>query len=541
MVKASWLCCRGLSIYSNGVTILITHRAIDLAWLAAHSDLLQNLQRGLEREALRINQQGCLAPTPHPNTLGAALTHRWMTTDFAEVMLEFTTPVKTDITTLLQFLQDLHSHALRHLKGESLWPLSMPDLPDQSPHIALAHYGSSQLGRFKTLYRQGLQQRYGAIMQCIAGIHYNISFPPAFWLTQQMDASSPGSQSCPSTGYFRLMRNYYRFGWIIPYLFGASPVIAVSFLRSCQTTLPFESLSDEIWGLPYATSLRLSDIGYNNRTLPFQPSLNQLEDYLEGLQQLLQTPSPEFAQLGVKRLGTYQQLNDRVLQIENEFYGPIRPKAIQRPGERPLKALRRSGVDYLEVRALDLNPFSPIGVDATQLRFLDLFLVWCALADPTLMTPQEFTQCQNNWQRICIAGRQPGQFITVNSGQQRPLAEVDQALFAELQAIASLFDKADPDKPYQRVCQQLAPAMSDPSLTLSAQLITLIKQGNGSLQALGLTLAQGYRDTLMSQALQCLTEQALVEEQQRSLTELRALEQCESPNFEQYLAQQLAL
>lgn len=541
MVKASWLCCRGSSIYSNGVTILITHRAIDLAWLTDRSDLLQNLRRGLEREALRINQQGCLAPTPHPDTLGAALTHRWMTTDFAEAMLEFTTPVKTDITILLQFLQDLHSHALRHLKGESLWPLSMPDLLGQEPHIALAHYGSSQLGRFKTLYRQGLQQRYGATMQCIAGIHYNVSFPPAFWLTEPTESFSHHSQSCASTGYFRLIRNYYRFGWIIPYLFGASPVVAVNFLRSCKTTLPFESLSSEIWGLPYATSLRLSDIGYNNRTLPFQPPLNHLEDYLEGLQQLLQTPSPQFAQLGVTRSGTYQQLNTHVLQLENEFYCPIRPKATQRPEERPLKALRRSGVDYLEVRALDLNPFSPIGVDATQLRFLDLFLVWCALADPRVMTPQEFIQCQNNWQRICIAGRQPGQFVTVNSGQQRPLAEVGQALFAELQAIAPLFDKADPDKPYQGVCQQLAPAMSDPSLTLSAQLIALIKQENGNLQALGSTLAQGYRDTLMSQPLQCLTEQELAEEQQRSLAELRALEQCESLNFEQYLAQQLTL
>lgn len=518
---------------------MITHRAIDLAWLTAESEILGHLQRGLEREALRVNPQGYLAQTPHPHALGAALTHRWITTDFAEAMVEFTTPVKTDITTLLQFLQDLHRHTLRHLDGEVLWPLSMPDLLLKETPIALAHYGSSLLGRFKTLYRQGLQQRYGATMQCITGIHYNVSFPPAFWLADRTESPSHCSPADCSVGYFRLIRNYYRFGWIIPYLFGASPVIAVSFLRGCKTTLPFEPLSDEIWGLPYATSLRLSDIGYNNRTLPYQPQFNRLEEYLEGVQQLLQTPSPEFEQLGVTVQGVYQQLNSHVLQIENEFYFPIRPKAIQRPGERPLQALRRQGVDYIEVRALDLNPLSPIGIDASQLRFLDLFLVWCALADPTPMTPQEFAQCQSNWQRICIAGRQPSQFVTLNGGQQRPLAEVGQALFAELQAIAPLFDKDNPDKPYQTVCQQLAPAMSDPSLTLSAQLIALIKQGSGTLQELGLQLAQGYRDTLISQPLQGLTEHELVGEQQRSLAEQRALEQCEALNFEQYLAQQI--
>jgi glutamate--cysteine ligase len=520
---------------------LITQRAIDLSWLKTHSDLLQKFQRGLERESLRINQQGFLAQTPHPNSLGSALTHRWMTTDFAEAMLEFTTPVKTDITSLLQFLQDLHIHALSQLKGESLWPLSMPDLLSEEQQISIAHYGSSPLGRFKTLYRQGLQQRYGAIMQCIAGIHYNVSLPQAFWLAEQTESSSYHSQFYLSTGYFRLIRNYYRLGWIIPYLFGASPVITSHFLQTCHTTLPFEPLSDEIWGLPYATSLRLSDIGYNNRALSYQPPLNQLEEYVEGLQQLLQTSSSEFEQLGVKVAGTYQQLNSHVLQIENEFYFPIRPKAVLQRGERPLQALRRSGVNYIEVRALDVNPFSAIGVEASQLRFLDLFLVWCALADPQPMTPQEFTQCQNNWQRICIAGRQPGQFITLNGGQQRPLAEVGQALFAELQAIATLFDDSDPNQPYQQICQQLSAAVSDPSLTLSAQLLDLIKQGSGNLQELGVTLAQGYRDTLISQPLQCLTELELVEEQQRSLAELQALEQCESLNFEQYLAQQLAL
>jgi glutamate--cysteine ligase len=526
-----------LIYYGNGITVLITHRAIDLDWLTEHSELLGHLKRGLERESLRVNPQGYLAQTPHSNALGAALTHRWITTDFAEAMVEFTTPVKNEISTLLQFLQDLHRHTLHHLDGESLWPLSMPDLLLKETPIALANYGSSLLGRFKTLYRQGLQQRYGATMQCIAGVHYNLSFPPSFWLDDRTESPN----HCCSAGYFRLIRNYYRFGWIIPYLFGASPAITTHFLRNCKTTLPFEPLTDEIWSLPYATSLRLSEIGYNNRALPYQPPFNQLKDYIEGLQQLLQAPSPEFEQLGVAVRGSYQQLNSCVLQLENEFYFPIRPKANQHPGERQLQALRQRGVDYIEVRALDLNPFSPIGVDASQLRFIDLFLVWCALTDPTLMTPQEFAQCQNNWQRICIAGRQPGQVITLNGRQQKPLAEVGEALFAELQAIAILFDQNNPDNPYQRVCQQLAPAMADPSLTLSAQLIALIKQGSKNLHDLGLSLAQGYRETLMNQPLQIITEHELVREQQRSLAEQQKLEQCNRLNFDQYLAQQLTL
>ncbi|MEW9889770.1 MAG: glutamate--cysteine ligase [Candidatus Symbiodolus clandestinus] len=506
----------------------------DFAWLSTNSELLQHLQRGLERETLRITHQGKLAQTPHPTSLGAALTHRWITTDFAEALLEFTTPVYTNVDALLQCLQDLHSHSLRQMPQEYFWPFSMPDLPDPQQPIALANYGNSLLGQFKQRYRQGSQQRYGANIQCIAGVHYNFSLPLAFW-----SRTASEEQKVRNDGYCRLMRNYYRLGWIIPYLFGASPIISHRFLQTCETALPFIPITQELWKLPYATSLRLSSIGYHNWQLPFYPPFNHLSGYLQGLQQLLQTVWPAQCQPRYGESDGGQQLNNRLLQTESELYFPIRPKALGRTGERPWQALQNVGITYVEIRALDINPFSAVGVTADQLRFLDLFLVWCALADHRLMTTTEFIQCQQNWQRICIAGLQPEQTVTLN-GQVHRLLDVSTMLLRELQHLAPLFDQHNTDNPYQTLCQQLAITLMDPKCTLAAQLSILIEREQAdSLVNLALPLAQ-HHHSLIRQPLQQITEQALAAEQQRSLAEQQALENSNRITFEQYLAKKLA-
>ncbi|PVY73785.1 glutamate-cysteine ligase [Pectobacterium versatile] len=238
-----------------------------LSWLEKHPLAVKGIQRGIERETLRVTANGHLATTGHPEILGSALAHPWITTDFAEALLEFITPVDKDVDHLLTFLRDIHRHVSRNLGDERMWPLSMPCFIDSEQNIELAQYGSSNVGRFKTLYREGLKNRYGALMQTISGVHYNFSLPLSFWQAREGVADAESGKKAISAGYFRLIRNYYRFGWVIPYLFGASPAICSSFLKGRETALPFERTDKGMLYLPYATSLRLSDLGYCSGTV----------------------------------------------------------------------------------------------------------------------------------------------------------------------------------------------------------------------------------------------------------------------------------
>lgn len=507
-----------------------------LSWLEAHPHAVKGIRRGVERETLRVNADGSLATTGHPETLGSALKHDWITTDFAESLLEFITPVDGDIDHLLTFLRDIHRHVARELGDERMWPFSMPCFVEAEQDIELAQYGSSNIGRLKTLYREGLKNRYGALMQIISGIHYNFSLPIEFWQARLGIADAESGKNEISAAYFKLIRNYYRFGWVIPYLFGASPAICSSFIKGRETDLPFEYTESGMCYLPYATSLRLSDLGYTNKNQSnLGITFNDLETYVKGVKQAIRTPSAEYAAMGVKKDGKYLQLNTNVLQIENELYAPIRPKRVTRSGETPSDALMRSGIEYIEVRSLDVNPFSPIGIDASQARFLDLFLIWCALADAPEMSSDELLCTRQNWNRVILEGRKPGQTIGMGCDDARkPLAEVGKALFADLRRVAEVLDSQNGNHEYQDVCSQLVVGFDDPDQTYSARILREIKAaGKGSL---GLEWADKYRQMLLQESLEILTPEALAAECAASWQRQRDLEANDKLSFEEYLA-----
>lgn len=412
-----------------------------LQTVANKPEVFQKFSRGLERESLRYTPEGALTQTPHPKALGAALTHRWITTDFAESLLEFITPVSHEVDTLLAQMSDIHHFAQTKLGDEKLWPLSMPCYVGSEEGIVLAQYGSSNTGKMKTLYREGLKRRYGSLMQIISGVHFNFSFPESFWDALFGEQEESARQTSKSAAYFGVIRNYYRFGWLIPYLFGASPALCSSFLQGRKTDLPFESIGKTLY-LPYATSLRLSDLGYTNSAQSvLQIGFNSIEQYLQGLNEAIRTPSAEFAKLGVKVEGEYRQLNSNVLQIENELYAPIRPKRVTQSGERPSQALARAGVEYIEVRSLDVNPFSPIGINEDQVRFLDLFLAWTALSDSDPMDGCELACWRDNWRKVVLEGRKPGLALQIGChGEVLTLQAWAKRVFADLRVIAETMD-----------------------------------------------------------------------------------------------------
>ena len=346
--------------------------------------MLSAINRGIEKESLRISADGKLAQTPHPASLGSALTHSSITTDYSEALLEFITPVNTSIEDSLSTLEDIHSFVYQQLDDEILWAASMPCIVTGDEGIPVAQYGSSNVARMKTVYRYGLGHRYGRLMQAIAGVHYNFSMPRAYWDQAWSDAGSPGTiDDYISERYLGLIRNFRRYSWLLIYLFGASPAVCSSFLRGRDNhgLQAFDKEARSLY-LPYGTALRMGDLGYNSDAQKhLSVCYNSLDNYVETLHSAIMQPHPQYQRFSSGQNGDYQQLNDSLLQIENEFYSPIRPKRIARPGETPLNALVRAGIEYIEVRCVDVSPFSPVGLDAAQIRFLDTFLLFCLLEE----------------------------------------------------------------------------------------------------------------------------------------------------------------
>jgi glutamate--cysteine ligase len=262
--------------------------------------ILQGGRKGVEKESLRVTPSGVLAQTMHPRLLGSALTNEHITTDYSESLIELVTPAFTTSWELLQYLLDLHQFVYRHLGDELLWATSMPGAIERDEDIPIAQFGSSHVGQMKTIYRRGLGLRYGRMMQAISGVHFNYSFPLPFWevYADLLQSRDHGTQFV-SGRYFDLLRNYRRYGWIVLYLFGVSPVVCKSFLKGRDFELP--EFTNNTAYEPYATSLRMSDVGYRNRNQAgLDVSVNSLEEYVRDLAYAISTPHPPYEALGVK-------------------------------------------------------------------------------------------------------------------------------------------------------------------------------------------------------------------------------------------------
>jgi glutamate--cysteine ligase len=450
--------------------------------------------RGIEREALRILPEGKLSEQGHYQQLGSALTHGQITTDYSETLLEFITPVSHSPEQAIAQLQDIQKYTFANIEGELLWPMSMPCFINDAQKIPLAQYGSSNIAKMKTVYRQGLKNRYGSMMQVISGIHFNFSFSQDFWQVQQKLHQLSGEKSLPldefiSERYFSILRNYKRFCWLIPYLYGSSPAICGSFLQGQEHKLPFKKSPSGALFLEYATSLRMSDLGYtSSEQSALKICYNNLADYVDGVQQAIKLKSKDFSGIGVKVNGQYQQLNDNVLQIENELYAPIRPKRVAKPGEKPSVALRERGVEYIEVRALDVNPFSDTGISLEQVHFLDIFITFCAFVDNKEFDCTRQTLHEQNMDAVVLRGRDPELLLSdANCGSEVKLKSVTEwgnELFKQMQQVAELLDKAYQTSKYSDAIVREQAKINDPSLTPSAQLLSIIQEQSLSQYAL---------------------------------------------------------
>jgi glutamate--cysteine ligase len=328
---------------------------------------------------------------------------------------ELITDVHDTPESVIRQLEDVHRYVYQCMDDELLWVSSMPCKLPPDAEIPVGRYGTSNVAQAKTIYRLGLGNRYGRFMQTISGIHYNFSVADGFWATLAGAVGARPTQDFKTQSYFSLIRNFRRFSWLLIYLFGASPALCRSFVKDKPHQL--EAFDDASLYLPEATSLRMGRLGYqSDAQSQLHISYNSLDQYARSMQQALTQPYPAYEQIGVKVNGEYRQLSDTLLQIENEFYGTIRPKRPVQDEERPLAALRRRGVEYVEVRCLDLNPFLRVGIDEQQIRFIDAFLLYCLLADSPADSEKESALMSANQLTVVERGREPGLILNKTSG-----------------------------------------------------------------------------------------------------------------------------
>ncbi|MEO8739268.1 MAG: glutamate--cysteine ligase [Casimicrobiaceae bacterium] len=510
---------------------------LDPARLAALSpSTLAGLRRGIEKESLRVRPDGKLAITPHPAPLGSALTHPSVTTDFSESQLELITGVHATPEACIAEITEIHQVVYRAIGDELLWASSMPCQLPADDAIPIGRYGTSNVGRTKSVYRQGLSYRYGRRMQTISGIHYNFSLPEAV----------------SNDTYFALIRNFRRHSWLLLYLFGASPAVCSSFVASREHEL--QTLSADTLYLPYATSLRMGRLGYqSDAQSSLQVSYNCLDSYAESLHGAMTRPYPAYQKYGIRQGDDYHQLATSLLQIENEFYSTIRPKRRIRPGERPLHALRQRGVEYVEVRLMDLDPFEAVGIDAATMRLLDVFLLHCMLSDSPPDNAQELAAVVSNQQRVASRGREPGLKLT------RGIAEVSlfewaAQILAECEPIAAALDAAGAALPpnseesaalakaaHRNVLAGAVATLRDPELSPSAQVLqSMTRDFDNSHTRFALTQSVLHRDAIWKLPFARDIADRYGRLAEGSLVKQRQIEAADSESFEVYLERYLA-
>jgi glutamate--cysteine ligase len=501
--------------------------------------LLTGICRGIEKEGLRVNSStGMLAQSPHPLALGSALTHPSITTDYSESLLEFITPVAHDVELTLAQLDAIHRFTASQLDGELIWGASMPCIVAGERSIPIANYGTSNVGQMKRVYRNGLGVRYGRMMQAIAGIHYNFSMPETFWRAAWEHDGSIGSlKEYQTEGYLGLIRNFFDRAWLLIYLLGASPAVCASFLAGNREhpLIPFDPGGTSLY-MPNATSLRMGDLGYtSNAQSSLNVCYNSLDNYLATLSNAIVTPHPDYAQFDVTDNGEQAQLNDSLLQIENEFYSPIRPKRVAQSGEAPIVALKRGGIEYIEIRCIDINPFLPMGIDAETMRLIDVFLVDATLSESPLCNEDGQRRNQENLRRVVNEGRSPNLQLLTPEGEQ-PLAVVAQQLLDSMAETAQTMDAETGSNLHQQAVTAAYARIAAPELTPSGRVLQEMRDTNTPFWQLALNYSKQWHKDYLAAPLGPIEMAEFQTATAVSLRQQQAMEQNTQESFQTYLS-----
>ncbi|MGH8278794.1 MAG: glutamate--cysteine ligase [Gammaproteobacteria bacterium] len=497
--------------------------------------LLCNGLTGIEKESLRVDPAGHIARTPHPHALGSPLTWPNVTTDYSEALIELVTEPFARATDTLDSLADIHSFVYQHLGDETLWATSMPCALEADERIPIANYGTSNVGMMKHVYRRGLGWRYGRTMQTISGVHCNYSIPTEFWPAWQQFRGDRGPlRAFTDAAYFGMLRNFQRLGWLVPYFFGASPAVCKSFFHGRD--VPFREFDAHTYFEPYATSLRMSDIGYKNKNKArIRVSYNGLSDYVRTLTHATSTPEPQYQAIGVKVNGEYRQLNANILQIENEFYTYIRPKQPIRSGERAALALRDRGVLYAEVRALDVNAYEPVGVAADALRFIEALLILCLLLESPPISADEQAAINHNQTVAARHGRDPALQLE-RDATSVSLRDWAGEVLTRLAGICEVLDRGSESRAFAASLAARRAALTDPERLPSARVLADMRSRHESFFEFGARLSREHREFFKTRRLTPGVQAEFARHARESLEKQAQIEAADHLSFDDYLA-----
>lgn len=508
---------------------------------SGQKDVLSGGKVGLEKEALRVSPDGMISRVPHPAGLGSPLTNLYITTDYSEALTELITPPLSSGHQALGFLRDAQQFVASQLQDEILWATSMPCVLQGEENIPIADYGTSNAGVMKTVYRRGLGHRYGRVMQVIAGVHFNYSLPESFWpVYQRLEQSGEDSRSFIDAHYFGMIRNLERYGWLILYLFGASPAVCKSFLNGKPSSL--EAFNDTTSYEPFGTSLRMGKIGYTNRQeecVGVKACYDNIDAYVSSLTRAIETPCSQWEKIGVEVNGRYEQLNANILQIENEYYSNVRPKQLLEGLEKPTLALRHRGVRYVELRSLDVNAFHPLGVSEEQVVFLEAFMLYCLLESSPSIRSREQKEIDHNLERVAHRGRDPSLQLLRNGGEI-PLVTWAEEICDGMEGICELLDANEPERPYGRALAQQRELVRDPDRTPSARMLAdMMESGEGFFQfaqRMSLQHHNYFEELELTEKHRKLFEEEVV----RSREQQRVMEESDKVSFKEFLADYFA-
>ena len=504
--------------------------------VAGDETLLQGGLKGIEKESLRVGPDGSVSMAAHPAAWGSPLTHPHITTDYSEALTELVTPAFADTEEVSGFLTSLHQFLYENMPtDELLWSASMPCAVGDDQAIPIAQYGSSNIGQMKHIYRVGLDYRYGRRMQAIAGVHFNYSVPQDLWAVLQEEEDDAGSlRDFIDEQYFGLIRNFHRTGWLVPFLFGNSPAVCKSFLGGRTTR--FKEFDQGTHYLPHATSLRMSDIGYKNKNQSaLRVSYNDLDSYVSSLLRAIRTTYPEYEAIGIKDGDDYLQLNTNVLQIENEYYSFVRPKRTANSGEKPSAALRDRGVEYVEIRALDVNAFSPVGVTSEQLHFLEAFLLFNLLEPSPAISDAEQHEIEYNELTVALRGRQPDLELQYKQSP-KPLRTWVEEILDSVSVVADALDSGTGKSAFGDAVEAQRQALNDYDRLPSAAMLSGMSRAKLPFAKYALALSEDHKNYFSKYGLSDEVRTQLTTLAEQSHREQLDVEAADDVSFDEFLA-----
>lgn len=377
---------------------------------------------GIEKEGVRTDEKNRLALTDHPSQFGDRSFHPYIQTDFSEGQLELVTPPLSTLTATYSWMRALNDIVLRSLENdEVLWPFSMPSILPEEEHIPIIRVSDQKEIR----YRKQLAEKYGRRKQLISGVHFNFAFSDQLIAAlYKVQDTFQTEKDVRNALHMKLARNYLRYEWMLTYLFGASPVADASFFNGD------EPLKEPI------RSLRNSRFGYHNED-KINVRYKSLETYVNDIEQLVEK---------------------KILSEEREYYGTAR----LRGKTKQVRGMLDSGVNYVEFRSFDLNPYSDVGLSFEQAQFSHLFFIGMLWLDQTASDEDI----------------QEGNRRNEKTARENPysLSAYKEEALMILEKLSEIVNTLSLGESFREVLAKAYRLFDDPSQTLSARIMDHLKE-----------------------------------------------------------------